>query len=480
MVRHIVLTTVSAVALTVSASAADIYAQAGGKDEPFVPVAAWTGFYMGANGGYAFDALSSHGGVQDDGGFGGFQIGYNVQGAIGLSRNLVLGIESDFEGAGIDNSGIATIHWDNGTTSTAPHRRSIDDFGTVRGRIGYAFDRTLFYFTGGFAYGSLKNSFDVSGTIYRGNAIETGYVLGGGAEYKISPAWSVKAEYQFIDLGNSDATNGLGSFIRTKDTELNTVRAGVNYHFNSPFDPLPEVAAIGGYKDASVPVGAWAGLYTGVNGGYAWGTGNELTGTADVTSCARFGCTTTPYSANAHFTADGGFGGGQVGYNWQRERLVYGVEADIQGADASGSAAVTPFAGTSALASTSLDWFGTVRGRLGYAAFDRALLYVTGGFAYGGVEERLTLTGSLHATPAEASQVATGYVVGGGIEYAFSPAWSVKAEYQFIDLGTEALSATILVGRHDSSTGVVDAHDAFNTVRLGLNYHVTPAYEPLK
>jgi outer membrane immunogenic protein len=342
-------------------------------------------------------------------------------------------------------------------------------------------DGALIYFTGGFAYGSLRNTFDVTGGfVYRAEAIETGYVLGGGAEYKLSPDWSLKAEYQFIDLGNSNAIDGLGGFIRTKDTELNTIRAGINYHFNSPHDPVSAVEGVGGYKDAPVPIGAWAGLYTGVNGGYAWGTNSEITGITDVVLCARRGCTTTPYSADAHFTPDGGFGGGQVGYNWQRERLVYGVEADIQGADASGGAAVTPFAGTSALASTSLDWFGTVRARLGYEAFDRGLFYVTGGFAYGGVEERLTLTGNPHATPIGASQVATGYAVGGGIEYAISQAWSVKAEYQFIDLGTEALSATLPFGRHNSSTGVVDAHDAFNTVRFGLNYHVAPAYEPLK
>ncbi len=245
MARSIFFGALSAIALTASASASDVYMLGGFKDGQYVPLASWSGFYTGGNGGYAFDAWSSHGGVLDDGGFGGWQLGYNLQNPLGINRNLVLGIETDFEVTDIDHTGNGTIKWDDGTSTTGPHHRAIDDFGTVRGRIGYSLDRTLVYFTGGFAYGSVNNVFDVTrvafpvntASIYKSQAIQPGYVLGGGIEYKLAPAWSLKAEYQFIDLENSNATDGSGGYIRTKDTELNTVRGGINYHFNSP--PIP-------------------------------------------------------------------------------------------------------------------------------------------------------------------------------------------------------------------------------------------------
>ncbi len=229
------------------AGAADVYSGpigpvGGYKDGPFVPVATWTGFYAGVNGGYAFDGHDRHGGIEDDGGFGGGQIGYNWQGAFGLSPHLVLGIETDFQGSDIDHSRNGTITWSNGTVDNQIHSRSIDDFGTVRGRVGYAFGPTLAYFTGGFAYGDKDNEFNDSGPnrpgLYKDDGMKTGYVLGGGVEYQFAPAWSFKAEYQFIELGNDNATDGTGYYVRTKDTELNTVRGGVNYHFGSIYEPL--------------------------------------------------------------------------------------------------------------------------------------------------------------------------------------------------------------------------------------------------
>ncbi len=177
------------------AGAADVYSgpigPAGGyKDGPFVPVATWTGFYVGVNGGYAFDGHDRHGGIEDDGGFGGGQIGYYWQGAFGLHPNLVLGVEADFQGSGIDNSRYGTLTFNNGNIDPDLHKRSIDDFGTVRGRIGYAFGPTLAYFTGGFAYGNKNNEFDdlTTGNVYKDSGMHAGYVLGGGLEYKLNPA----------------------------------------------------------------------------------------------------------------------------------------------------------------------------------------------------------------------------------------------------------------------------------------------------
>ena len=121
----------------------------------------------------------------------------------------------------------------------------------------------------------------------------------------------------------------------------------------------------GGLKDgppppAYVPVETWTGFYGGFNAGYG-GTAND-----------------------GPLSPSGGFGGGQIGYNWQGlfgfSPWVIGIEADIQGAGISDSAGYGP-----AYLENSLNWFGTVRGRVGYS-FGPALLYATGGFAYGEVE----------------------------------------------------------------------------------------------
>ncbi len=231
-----------AAAAIVPASAADMYrGEMGGyKDGPvYAPVATWTGFYAGVNGGYAFDARKEHGGLQDEGGFGGGQIGYNWQGI--LHPHLVFGVEADIQGTGIDNKGVTTIF----DGVPANHEISVDYFGTVRGRIGYATGPLLVYGTGGFAYGNVNNQFHVvaNNNVFSSDSVQTGFAAGGGVEYKFSPAWSLKAEYQYIDLGHSDPVLTAGSVQRpgvpkTGDVQLNTVRVGLNYHFGQGYEPL--------------------------------------------------------------------------------------------------------------------------------------------------------------------------------------------------------------------------------------------------
>ncbi len=183
----------------------------------------------------------------------------------------------------------------------------------------------------------------------------------------------------------------------------------------------------GGYKDGPGYVSVnWSGFYAGVNGGYGWGTNTDVLSPA------------------------GGFGGGQIGYNFQRGNIVFGGEADIQGADISD---------TGYGLKSKMNWFGTVRGRVGYA-FNRALVYGTGGFAFGGVNND------------GYSETQTGWVLGGGVEYKLTPAWSVKGEYQYLDLG-----ASNVVGPLGDGTG---NRTQVSTVRAGLNYHVGNVYEPLK
>ena len=242
--QRVLLTAASVAALTATANAADMY---GAPAAGYVGVN-WTGFYGGVNGGGAwaenenFAAIGLWSGVRPEGGFGGGQFGYNIQGILG--RNVVLGVETDIQGGGIGASK---------TSGNVDYSSDLDWFGTVRGRVGYAFDRALVYFTGGFAYGGIKNEvWYHSGGDFRFDGTATGYVLGGGVEYKITPRWSVKAEYQYIDFGKNDPTDNNHSWGDT-GTSLNyvgyykdfltedafhTVRLGVNYSFGQDYAPL--------------------------------------------------------------------------------------------------------------------------------------------------------------------------------------------------------------------------------------------------
>jgi outer membrane immunogenic protein len=239
------------------------------------------------------------------------------------------------------------------------------------------------------------------------------------------------------------------------------------------------------YKDAPVYDPVWTGFYAGVNGGYGWSANNsKLTATEIYQG-------TPLLSAEKAFNTDGGFGGGQIGYNWQPAgsggykdgaaygHIVLGIEADIQGAGIDGTGSVSPTAGAVATGKNDLDWFGTVRGRLGYA-WGPTLLYFTGGFAFGGVTDTLTLTPIVGASSTVSkSSTDTGYVLGGGVEHLFNPRWSVKAEYQYIDLGSDKLSTTAGGGAFGAAA-TLDAEHAYHTVRIGLNYHFDRGYEPLK
>ena len=271
-------------------------------------------------------------------------------------------------------------------------------------------------------------------------------------------------------------------------------------------------------KDMPVPEFSWSGFYLGVNSGYGWGASHSTVYSTATDETNLTGGLPTTTANTASLWTQGGFGGGQLGYNVQRDRFVFGVETDIQASAIKGAAMaeaiVLPPSGTfgsgvvnEALTKSNLDWFGTVRGRLGYSLgntlfFGNTLVYATGGFAYGGVKDsllaELTSTNVISSTTTPGgvpvnwdsqNKNLTGWVVGGGVEVALSPSWSAKAEYQYIDLGSTNLTApTSLtytggggapVALTDSGTANVKIDHTYNTVRLGLNYRVNQAPEPL-
>ncbi|MBI4724554.1 MAG: porin family protein [Rhodomicrobium sp.] len=247
------------------------------------------------------------------------------------------------------------------------------------------------------------------------------------------------------------------------------------------------------YKDipVAVPVTAWTGFYLGINGGYGGSDGLRFRNDT-------FWAGELPPDNNLHRvfgTTDlsGGFGGGQIGYNLQSGAFVYGIEADIQGSGMTGrgtrsevAPAADPFLYRLNTAGVDVNYFGTVRARLGYA-FGGTLIYATGGFAYGGVDTTFTyadedINNVRFAARATNSDTQTGWTVGGGIEVKLSPSWSLKGEYQFVDLGSFSDTRPLIVPdnvwrpydtlRHESDV-------EFHTVRVGLNYSFTTVYEPL-
>jgi outer membrane immunogenic protein len=225
------------------------------------------------------------------------------------------------------------------------------------------------------------------------------------------------------------------------------------------------------YKDEPVYAPLWTGFYAGLNGGYAWGNSST------VTEAGVGGVPPVGTAVKTFFPLGDIFGGGQVGYNWQRGLIVYGLEADIEGPGINGSGVASLDATHYAQGSTRLDWFGTVRGRLGVTVFERGLLYATGGFAYGSVAEQLSKADPKFASEGS-NKVQTGYVVGGGLEYAIAPKWSLKAEYQYFDLGKSSYSLD--APAPTVYTANFEANHIYSTVRVGVNYHFLPAYEPMK
>lgn len=222
MNRHVLAATfVFGIMSAGAAVAADLPSRKGPVAAPVYlpPAFTWTGFYIGANAGYGWGDVktSSVVGFSDPDGFvGGGQIGYNYQ--IG---QVVFGVEADFQGADL-SSRVDNALGDFATTE-------LNWFGTVRGRIGYAFDRFLPYITGGFAYGNVNTAFYFPrlGASYGKDDTQFGYAIGAGLEYAFTNNLTAKVEYLYLDFDRSSIP-GLGVKV---GTDVSLVRAGLNYKF---------------------------------------------------------------------------------------------------------------------------------------------------------------------------------------------------------------------------------------------------------
>jgi outer membrane immunogenic protein len=203
-------------------------------------------------------------------------------------------------------------------------------------------------------------------------------------------------------------------------------------------------------------VANWGGFYVG---------GNIGVGLARDRSTFSVGGVPFATTDTAVF---GAVGGGQVGYNWQFGALVTGAEADFDWSNPKGSISAqcaTCGAVTNASLEHDIDWFGTARARIGYAA-DGWLAYATGGYAFGRVALRGTATGAGVSASLTQNATPSGWTIGAGTELALGPNWSAKLEYLYVDLGT--VNSTIVVPGAPSLTD--SARVQMNVVRAGVNY----------
>ena len=242
------------------ALAADLPSRTMTMPSPAVPLFTWTGFHLGVNAGYTTRRDRLDGTIPDlnavlpgagqlalqksGGGFtGGGQLGYDYQ--FGANRGIVLGVEADLAYTDLDQTSALPVP--PGLPLQATYKSRLDELGTIRGRLGYGFDRLLVYGTGGFAYGDASRT----STLVAGGAtiarvavddFEVGYAAGGGLEYALPTmamlatlpgTVTLRAEYLHYDLQQRStplSLFGQNTVVRMRN-EGDLGRVGVNYKF---------------------------------------------------------------------------------------------------------------------------------------------------------------------------------------------------------------------------------------------------------
>jgi iron complex outermembrane receptor protein len=514
---------------------------------PIVTAWSWAGPYLGLNIGYSAgksktDAVFSDatgsplfatGSTENlNGLIGGAQAGYNWQ-----AGNWVAGVEADIQMSGqgatptyvcpgaVCNPTI--VDFDAPVTASFIQGHKLDSFGTVRGRVGTTLTPDVIaYATGGLAVGSIRTSVNLSGIGFDadGNpgvvgapfsvlAIKPGWTVGAGLEGRLFGNVTGKVEYLYMHFGtvSTSVTNGLNATPITLATSSritdNVVRAGVNYKFDPAiggYDLLPGIGIPLIYKAPAykappyapiVTAWSWAGPYLGINVGYSAGKSK----TDAVFSDAMAG--SALFATGSSDNLNGMIAGFQGGYNWMASNwLVAGLEADIQLSTQNTTptyvcpgALCNPLIGDAAPMTASLDraqkldWFATVRGRLGATVTPNSMMYLTGGLALAEIKTAGTLSGSSLSFDENGNPIVTpvgvnfydhrtkaGWTAGAGIEAHLGGNVTGKVEYLYLDFGrvstaaTNPLNATPLAINFDSRV-------TNQIVRVGLNYKFDPS-----
>jgi len=227
-----------------------------------------------------------------------------------------------------------------------------------------------------------------------------------------------------------------------------------------------------------VPVYSWTGVYAGLNAGGAWGDSETHFTPTGILVQVPIWITDLTNRGSPRLHPSGFTGGGQIGFNWQTGNWVLGAEADFQCLGLSTSTKTQTF-NTAGLdpyffaASIRTDWLATVRPRIGIA-FDRALIYVTGGLAVANQKFSHTLNFFCSCGPfldvnsGTISSTTTGWVVGAGLDYMWTNNWSVRAEYLHVDLGMVDFASFNTINRVVTANHSEDLK--VDIARVAINY----------
>jgi opacity protein-like surface antigen len=373
--------------------------------------------------------------------------------------------------------------------------------------------RSLMYLTGGLALAEIKRAGTLSGSSLavdeNGNPIvtpvgvnfydhrtKTGWTAGAGIEAHLSGNLTGKVEYLYLDSGrvSTAATNPLNStpLAINFDSRVTSqiARVGLNYKF----DPTGAVyAASAGakspmlFKAPMLAASTWPGPYVGGTIGYSAGKSKTDTIFSDPRSGAAL------FATSASRRLDGAIGGAQAGYNWLTGILLTGVEGDLNysgqraklNAVCPGEICNPGLIGVIGDPSVTakfedgqkLEWFATLRARLGVTVTPDVIAYVTGGLAVAEVMTAGTVfgfdgDGNPVNTIVSSHNTKAGWTVGGGIEGRLVGNWTAKIEYLYLDLGTVT---TIPAPAPNSTTAVAfNSRITDNILRVGVNYKFDP------
>jgi opacity protein-like surface antigen len=470
----------------------------------------WTGFYIGGFTGAAWGTSNwniprvGNANPRTAGVLGGIDLGYNKQ--VG---SWVVGVEGDVAASNAKGgqSCIASIA-NVGFPVETNCNNDVKWMATATAKLGYAWDRVLVYGKAGGAW--TDNTLDVScngdaqfqfnctpanflttgvfGVQHlTATAHQFGWTVGVGFELGLTPNWSAKAEYDYLNFGSKNVILPDTTLVSFKQ-DFNQVKIGVNYRFGPSGEvavaPLP-------VKAAPIAVFNWTGVYAGVAIADQWSTSSWNTTVISNGAGGFFppDPTTTPVS----FFSSALQGRLYAGYNWQfATKWVTGFEGDIGAGSSSrmtrGGIPGTFGNGFNAFffpgieaegvdsATVKLGWDGTVRGKIGMLVAPTILFYGTAGAAFQQISVSATCDGSINSWCVVArnqsfSTVRTGWTAGAGLEGVLTGNWLGKVEVRYADFGR--FNNRFFVGTVDEV--VTNVHVQTYTALAGIAYKFGPS-----